>query len=117
LNTDQATERYLEGVHYKINAFLGQSAANFYTFMSVAQDATTEDIWKAYIRMSAEAALDFSAQSTHATTRADLLAIVLDILADETKRGKYNKVLERIIIRAATKPYWLWSFVKNIIFG
>lgn len=123
LSTYHSAERYLEGVHYEINAFLGQPSANFYTFMSVAQDATTEEIWKAYMRMSADAALDLNAQGAvnaqgaDVMTETDLLAIVVDTLVDNMKRGQYNKVLERINLRAAAKPNWFFSFLKNMVFG
>lgn len=85
--------------------------------MSVAQDATTEEIWKAYMRMSADAALDLNAQGADVMTGTDLLAIVVDTLVDNTKRGQYNKVLERINLRAAAKPNWFFSFLKNMVFG
>lgn len=69
------------------------------------------------MRISADVALNLDAHGAHGTTGADLLAIVVDTLVDNMKRGKYNKVLEKINLRAATKSYWFWSFIKNMVFG
>lgn len=99
-------------VHYTVCDVSGQQETDFYAFLSVARDATTEEISWAGEEAVKEAPPDVHDRKADGVSKADLIAIVVDVLEDETKRGQYDRVLERIELRGSGSTSW-WSAIMT----
>lgn len=97
----------MEAAHYNANEVWGRRGSDFYAIFSVARDASAEDIDRAHKRAIREAPPDAFTLKAGGMSKVDTVALVFGVLKDSTKRGQYDRVLEGIERRAASKMPWM----------
>lgn len=102
-------------VHYTVCDVSGQQETDFYAFISVALDATTDQISQAGEKAVKEAPPDVHVPKADGVSTADLIAIVVDVLEDDARRDQYDRVLERIRRRGSGKTSWKAAIAFSLL--